>query len=313
MLQLSVLLLQLDRSGRYKESGCSSVRHYASSVLGLSMTEVRRFLLVAKQLEALPAFKKASEEGRLSWYAVHTIAQHATPATEARWVQIAEAATADQLQDLVRKKEEQDGHLHVRWKLETVTLRMLDEAWTRLSEQHKQALTRNESLQFMAAQVLGTKSEGLVTSEQLTRHRTRAAEEGAGIDLPGEHAPEKSDGPIELTKIGSITPDSKIRFNPKARGVTPAQRRELRRRAGYCCATPGCSHRLWLHVHHLKFFSNGGETEPGNLVLLCSACHRLLHHQHLIIQGRPPNELRFFNRKGEELRGSRAPALEDSS
>lgn len=311
MLRLSDLLLELERSKAYKEKGCSSARHYASSVLGISLAEVRRFLAVAKKLEKLPLVKQAAEEGRLGWHAVQTVAEHATPSTEQKWVEVAEAATPDQLQDIVRQQEEDSGVVHTRWKLERVTLQLLDQAWAKLSEAQSRALTRNESLQFMAAQVLRDKGP-CVSAIEVQLFCSQAAADISRYRLPWASPFGTPDGDVILTKVGSITPDSKIRFNPKTRAVTPAQRRELKRRGRHRCATPGCCNRLWLHIHHLKFYCEGGETEPGNLVLLCSSCHRLLHDDHLRIQGKPPDELRFFTRNGEEMRGSGAPA-EDSS
>lgn len=311
MLRLSELLLTLERSKAYKERGCSSARHYASSLLGISLPEVRRFLRVAKQLEKLPAAKKAADEGRLSWHAVQTVAEHATPATEEQWVNVAERATPDQLQDIVRQQEEENGEVHVRWKLEAVTLRLLDQAWTRLSEHQSRALTRNESLQLMAAQVLNAGTSQIISEHMAVHFRKQAAEDIAADRIPWRN-PFTPKAPVVLTKVGSITPDSKIRFNPKARVATPAQRRELRRRGRFRCATPGCCNRLWLQIHHIKFFREGGETEPGNLVLLCSSCHRLLHDDDLSIEGQPPDQLRFYDRKGEELRGGPPPEKDSS-
>ena len=79
-------------------------------------------------------------------------------------------------------------------------------------------------------------------------------------------------------------------------------RRELMRRDGYCCATPGCPNHLFLQVHHVVFYGRGGKTIPGNLVVLCSRCHKNVHEGNLRIEGQAPDELRFLDRQGRDLR-----------
>ncbi|WP_242611298.1 HNH endonuclease signature motif containing protein [Blastococcus saxobsidens] len=34
----------------------------------------------------------------------------------------------------------------------------------------------------------------------------------------------------------------------------------------------------WCDVHHLLHWAHGGETEPGNLALLCERHHAKVHH-----------------------------------
>ncbi len=65
----------------------------------------------------------------------------------------------------------------------------------------------------------------------------------------------------------------------------------VRRRDGHCCQAPGCTGRGKLHVHHLVFRSHGGSDESWNLVLVCSACHRLIHLGLLRVSGRAPYDL----------------------
>ncbi|MFI9384953.1 DUF222 domain-containing protein [Kutzneria sp. NPDC052558] len=45
------------------------------------------------------------------------------------------------------------------------------------------------------------------------------------------------------------------------------------------CAFPGCGRKpRQCHAHHVVEWAEGGPTSLDNLVLLCSACHRLIHH-----------------------------------
>jgi hypothetical protein len=43
------------------------------------------------------------------------------------------------------------------------------------------------------------------------------------------------------------------------------------------CAFPGCTHTRFVDAHHVRHWTNGGETSLANLLLLCSAHHTLVH------------------------------------
>jgi HNH endonuclease len=103
----------------------------------------------------------------------------------------------------------------------------------------------------------------------------------------------------ELTLLSSGR--SKLRFNPKARHPSPAQRQALLRRDGRCCRTPGCPNRLWLELHHLKPYSAGGQTLPDNTLTLCTRCHKNVHEGHLKITGSVRTGLVFSDRQGRRL------------
>lgn len=42
---------------------------------------------------------------------------------------------------------------------------------------------------------------------------------------------------------------------------------------GYQCAMPGCAHRRFIEMHHIREWDHGGETNVDNLIPLCSSCH----------------------------------------
>ena len=93
---------------------------------------------------------------------------------------------------------------------------------------------------------------------------------------------------------------SRVRFRGFNRLATPAPRREILRRDGFCCSTPGCPNHLWLDVHHILFYCNGGKTVPDNLTMVCSKCHRNIHEGRLVVHG-SPGCLVWTDRNGVEL------------
>ena len=115
---------------------------------------------------------------------------------------------------------------------------------------------------------------------------------------------ETSQYPIETVKRlccdGSIVPiieNSKgepLNVGRKTRTVTTAIRRALWSR-DKGCAFPGCSHRRFVDAHHIKHWADGGETSVENMVLLCSAHHKLVHEGGFQINRDQNGEL-FFRR-----------------
>jgi len=68
----------------------------------------------------------------------------------------------------------------------------------------------------------------------------------------------------------------------RSRKIPAALRRAVRERDSYRCTFPGCSTRR-TEAHHILYWSLGGLTELGNLLLLCSAHHHLVHAKGYII------------------------------
>lgn len=93
----------------------------------------------------------------------------------------------------------------------------------------------------------------------------------------------------------------RLQFNPRSRSATPAQRRELLRRDGWACRTPGCPNKMWLHLHHRHQYSKGGGTTPDNLLCLCAGCHRNVHDGKLKITSAANGELLYTNAQGTRL------------
>jgi hypothetical protein len=73
------------------------------------------------------------------------------------------------------------------------------------------------------------------------------------------------------------------------------------------CRVPGCDQVRWLHIHHLRHWTNGGRTDPDNLFALCPAHHRMVHQGLMSIEGNPsePGGLTFADDRGRQLEPAR--------
>ncbi|NMO02345.1 DUF222 domain-containing protein [Gordonia sp. TBRC 11910] len=67
------------------------------------------------------------------------------------------------------------------------------------------------------------------------------------------------------------------------------------------CRHPGCGRTRFLHMHHVKFWSQGGTTDPDNLLLLCSEHHRALHNGAFSIEALGLQQFRFYDASGRVL------------
>ncbi len=116
----------------------------------------------------------------------------------------------------------------------------------------------------------------------------------------------KSDLPIETVRrlccdsaVVTLTEDGKgdpLHVGRKHRIVQPPLRRALLAR-DKVCSYPGCSHEQFLQAHHVEHWADGGETSLSNVLLLCSAHHRMLHEGGFRIRKDSDGALEFSGAK----------------
>ena len=93
----------------------------------------------------------------------------------------------------------------------------------------------------------------------------------------------------------------------RRRRIVPARLlRALKLRDRNRCRFPGCPHQRYVEAHHVQHWIDGGETRLENLVLLCSAHHRLLHHGafHITVED---DDVVFISRDGEVIEPALRP------
>lgn len=120
----------------------------------------------------------------------------------------------------------------------------------------------------------------------------------------------RSDSPIEtvkrLTCDGSLVTvvedehGAPLDVGRKRRTVSTLLKRALWAR-DRGCAFPGCNNTRYVDAHHVRHWVDGGETTIGNLTLLCSHHHRLLHEGGFTIRRDDHGELGFRRRDGRSI------------
>jgi Domain of unknown function (DUF222)/HNH endonuclease len=93
----------------------------------------------------------------------------------------------------------------------------------------------------------------------------------------------------------------------RRRTISAPLRRALRSRDGGC-RFPGCTHRRFLHAHHIHHWARGGPTNLDNLVQLCSYHHRLVHEGGFCVEHAGRLGVRFRRPDGRMIADAVKPA-----
>ncbi len=65
------------------------------------------------------------------------------------------------------------------------------------------------------------------------------------------------------------------------------------------CRFPGCTHSRRIDGHHIRHWSQGGETSLANLVQLCRHHHTLVHEGGFSCEKTADNKVEFRDPRGE--------------
>jgi hypothetical protein len=105
------------------------------------------------------------------------------------------------------------------------------------------------------------------------------------------------DGITEITVNGED--GVPMSYRRQKRIITPALRRAVLHRDHDQCAGDACNSRDRLQIHHITPWSEGGPTEPDNLITLCWFHHHVVVHQwHYTIQPHPGHGRIRFKKPG---------------
>ncbi|HTX29959.1 MAG TPA: DUF222 domain-containing protein [Solirubrobacteraceae bacterium] len=92
----------------------------------------------------------------------------------------------------------------------------------------------------------------------------------------------------------------------RKRTISAPLRRALRSRDDGC-RFPGCTHRRFLHAHHIQHWARGGPTDLENLVQLCSYHHRLVHEGGFCAERAGQRGVRFRRPDGQLIADAIGP------
>jgi hypothetical protein len=321
------LVAEFDARGGWAEWGVHSCAHWLSWRCGIGLTAAREHTRVARTLAGLPLVTDRFSSGQLTYSKVRAITRVAQPETEAHLVEIAQYATGAQLDRLVQgyagvirrtreaaQSAEEKQHLNWHW-TDDGMLRvegcLTAEDGTRLLAALRAAESGDCSVpvgERRAAALVQLASGDTTPTAEVIVHvdvETLAAEQivdRCHIEDGPPIAPETMrrlgcDGALVTIVERDGQP---LSVGRRTRAINPALRRALNSR-DHGCRFPGCTNERFLHAHHIEHWVNGGKTELGNLIHLCSHHHRLVHEGGYGVELDATGEPRFSTAHGWEI------------
>jgi hypothetical protein len=345
-----MLVAQFDTRGGWAEWGVKSCAHWLSWRCSIALGVAREKVRVAHRLEELPLVRDAFSRGELSYCKVRALTRVATPATEAGLVEIARHATGAQLEKLIRcysnalsatlgnaqRQQElrflkwtwnEDGSLRLEGRLPAdqgaLVVNALDGAMESpdLGDEYVASPVAACRADALVALVTGAGGEPRAAVPELTVHVDAATLVSDQVVERSELADGPALPPETVRRLGCdaavvriVERDGRpLTVGRRTRTVPPALRRALRSRDGGC-RFPGCTHRQFMHAHHIQHWARGGPTTLENLVQLCSYHHRLVHEGGFRVEPSGQGVVRFRRPDGRAIPSApRCPAVVGAS
>jgi hypothetical protein len=335
------VLLDARRAAVHLHLGFASFAEYIERLFGYSPRSTDERLRVAEALESLPELKAALRDGAIGWSAARELSRVAAPDTERAWLEVARDRTIRQIEELVaghkpgdEPHDLRDPSLHkhtLRFEVSAETFATFREAMAKLRRDAGGPLDEDTALLLLARQTLGGPNDAGRASYQIALTTCEACgrgwQQGCGeaIEVPSETIEMARCDAQQLVRIGSPAPtkthvgadegetthvgtrELEMKKQRARQDVPPAIRREVMRRDCGRCVVPGCRHATFVDLHHVLLRSEGGNHDPDNLVVLCSAHHRAQHRGQLMVEGRVSTGLTFRHADGARYGGGISP------
>lgn len=169
------------------------------------------------------------------------------------------------------------------------------------------ALMAESFLQYGATETTGGEQNQIIVHVSAETLRDSSAgccefEDGPSISAESARRLSCDAGVIALIEDENGEP---LSVGRKTRTISSPLRRFLKARDNGC-RFPGCANTRHVDAHHIKHWSNGGETKPSNLVSLCGFHHRKVHEGGIEVQMLDDGAVRFVKRDGTTI-DSRIP------
>jgi hypothetical protein len=309
MCRLLLLVAEMERRQAWADWGVRSCAHWLSWQCGFSLATAREHVRVGRALSSLPRTVALFGNGELTYAKVRAITRVATVENEELLTEYAKAATASQLEVIVRSfrrqnEVEEANAAHAKRSMEWVyegegvyvlTVRMTAEERAIIDRARKLAeadVSAETSAQHRPVEALvniarSSLASGTTTSKDthlvnLTVSAETLADDAGGechvdgLDVSAETGRRLScDAPVVVSLVDGT--GRVLKMGRKARLFTGAARAAVLKRDRGICAFPSCTHTRWIDVHHITHWTRGGLTEPENGIVLCGFHHRAVH------------------------------------
>ncbi|MDX1469832.1 MAG: DUF222 domain-containing protein, partial [Acidimicrobiia bacterium] len=316
------ILEELDRRQVPTADGCRSLSEWTAMSLDIGLDTAREMVRTMRRTVARPDLRAMLASGEVSFDRVSAVSRIPDDVGPMEHLDIAgvrrEAAKRVRVADEDQVKTGDDRFL--------VIQPSLDESWWKLwggLEGHSGAIV-DKVLQEKADQLPdlpdGSKGDSswrkatalvelALHDEPTPAQVTVFVDAERGVDADGQSAVLEAGPNVGREALATILCDTStevvaqsedgvpMTYGRSRRTAPPALRRAIIHRDGNRCAADGCDSRHRLEVHHVVPWSQGGRTDPGNLVTLCWFHHQIVVHERGFHIRRHPDHGRIRFRK----------------
>lgn len=283
---------EFDRDEHWGVDGICSCAHWLNWKCGIGMNAAREKVRVANALGDLPKISEAFEKGEISYSKVRAMTRVATADNEDYLLMIARHGTAYHVETLVRKYRR------------ARKLQDLDEATTQHEERSLHVRYEDDGLITVIARLPAEK--GALVVKAIEQAVDEEMNTGTNVSAETSKRICCDAGISVLSEDEDGTP---MNIGRKSRVIPSAMRRALKARDENC-RFPGCTHKYFVDGHHIRHWSDGGETSLDNLVRLCRQHHRLVHEGGFSCTKNQEGKIEFRNPGGQAIaRTGQLPTL----
>ncbi len=295
--RLATLLLEMSEQRLYKELGHPSMASYARTCLEFGAFKLKALMKLAREAPALPALEAAFASGELPWTKARLLLQVADADTAEAWVDRALNTSSRELERQVDTACRGDSppdpddvdlappRRRRSFLLEATDAEILDKTLALLRAQstlQDEDLDDGRLLGLLlrrAARAIAEESEQ-PPSEPLHRTVVTLCPDCAAASHPDyqvmDHVVTQALDDAEVLDL-TMGPDR----GTLTRHIPERTRRIVLARDAYRCVFPGCTCSLFLDLHHILPFAQGGDHSEQNLVTVCAAHHAAAHEGHV--------------------------------
>jgi Domain of unknown function (DUF222) len=336
------VLTELDRRGIWHDAGAHDMAHWVGNAFGLSRYRASRWLDAGRSLEELPRIAEAFEQGDLSVYKVEELARFATPEEEDAILEWAKEEPSGAIKAEADRRRGNDAEeiasmeerRWLGWRYGDDGRGFYLQAGLPSADGAIVAQAIDDLLRKIPAlpdetaeQLIGARrADALVVLCSTRRGEVEPDRAGvvvhAHLDtlLDAEAVATTSDGAVlpapavqRLLCNGSVrtliedADGTLVGATTTARDPSPGMMRQLRYRDG-TCRFPNCHLRRFTQAHHVEWWSRGGRTELGNLILVCTFHHKLVHERGWGVKRRDDGAVHWFRPDGTRYRAGQVAA-----
>ena len=336
------LIARAEELSIWRAEGARDLVHWLSMRYGISGWKAQRWIAAARALRGLPRIAEALSRGELGIDKVVELTRFAAPDDEARlarWAQGVSCATIRHRGDLMAQASreqvvEAERARTLAWwycdegrrfalaaELPAAQGALVARALERAS-QVVPVMPGEEDAGFASARradaLVALCSARLAADPDPDRATVvvHAQLEGLGTGAGGC---ELEDGPAIAPEVaqrlactarvqvlledaaGDVVALDRMRREPPAWMIRQVRYRDRG------CRFPGCGTRAFTEAHHIRWWRDGGRTELGNLVLICSFHHRLVHEHGWRLAREPDGQVGWFRPDGTRHRSGPSP------